>query len=97
MATLTDSPRSRRAPEPAVPPAMDYASHERTYRRFMHLLKWFVIHLALLLPALYFFIIAGQGVVGTLFLGLALAALGYGVISVPEAAKDLKQTFNPPR
>lgn len=89
---LTDSPRSRRAREPAVPPAMDYASHERTFRRFLHLLKWFVVHLALLIPALYFFIIAGQGVVGTVFLILAVVALGYGVISVPEAARDLGET-----
>jgi hypothetical protein len=95
MAALSGSSRSRRSPEAAIPPAMDYASHQRTFRRFIHLLKWFVVHLALLLPALYFLIVGGQPIIGTLFLILSAVALGYGIISTPEAARDIKQTFEP--
>lgn len=73
-----------------VASAVDYRSHQRQYGRFLHLIKWFVIHMALLLPALYFFLIGGQAVTGTAFLVLALVALGYGIISTPGVGRDLE-------
>lgn len=93
MATLSDSPTRRASEVRDIPPAMDYVGHERTYRRFLHILRWFVIHMLLLLPALYFLVVGGQPLVGTMFLFLAAMALGWGVISTPEAARDLKQAF----
>lgn len=90
MAALGESRTSNLSGrEASIPPAMDYASHQRTFRRFIHLLKWFVVHMALLLPALYFFIIGGQAIAGTVFLILAVAALGYGIVTLAEATRDL--------
>ena len=43
---------------PAPPmPTMDYEAHNRTYNRFLNLGKWFIVHLLLLILALYFFLI----------------------------------------
>lgn len=81
--TTTDDVRTE-------PPAMDYGSHRRQYERFLHLTKWFLIHAALLAPALYFYIIAGQGLAGTVFLVLGLAALAYGIISTGGIGRDLE-------
>lgn len=94
MATLSDSPTRPAGEIRDIPPAMDYASHERTYRRFLHILRWVVAHMLLLLPALYFLVVGGQPLIGTMFLVLAIIALGWGVISTPEAARDLKQAFD---
>jgi hypothetical protein len=86
MDTRIDTP----SPEiEEVPPAMDYSSHQRQFYRFVHLMKWFVIHMAFLLPALYFYLIGGEPVVGTVFLALAVGALGYGILSTPSIARDL--------
>lgn len=63
---------------------MDFEHHVNTYNRFLHLTKWFVIHLAILIIALYFLVIAADGVGGALFLMLAIGALVYGVLSLPE-------------
>ena len=73
-----------------LPPAMDYASHERQYRRFLHLLKWFVVHVALLLGAVYSYLVASQPVAGTLFLVLGLAALGYGIVTTSGIRQDIE-------
>lgn len=75
--------------EASIPPAMDYASHQRTFLRFLHLLKWFVVHMALLLAALYFFIVGGQAIAGSVFLILAVVALGYGITTLAAATRDL--------
>lgn len=75
------------------PPAMDYRSHQRQYERFLHLTKWFVIHAVFLMPALYFFIIVGQGVAGTIFLLIALGTLAYGIISTGGIGKDIESAF----
>lgn len=93
MARRSVSPSQPTIEVREIPPAMDYVAHERTYRRFLHVARWFVIHMLLLLPALYFLIVGGQPLVGTIFLVLAIIALGWGVISTPEAARDLKQAF----
>jgi hypothetical protein len=74
-------------------PQMDYPSHQRQYRRFMHLVTWFAIHMALLLPALYFFIIAAQPLVGAILLALGIGALIYGILSIPQVTRDLAVAF----
>jgi hypothetical protein len=71
-----------------IPPAMDYASHVRQFHRFIHLVKWFVVHMAFLLAALYFFLIGGQPIIGTVLLAIAVGALGYGILSTPQIARD---------
>lgn len=63
---------------------MDFQHHVNTYNRFLHLTKWFVIHMAILAVALYFLIIEANGVGGSLFLVLAVGALVYGILSLPE-------------
>lgn len=76
-----------------VPPAMDYASHRRQYRRFLHLTKWFVIHALIMLPALYFFLVGNQPLVGGILLAAAIAALGYGIVSTAGIKKDVEETI----
>ena len=72
------------------PPMLDYAAHKRQYNRFVHLLKWFIIHFALLLPALYFYIIAGDAMTGTVLLVLALGAFVYGILSIGSIRHDVE-------
>jgi len=73
-----------------TPPVREFASHQRQYDRFLHLAKWFVVHLGLLLFALYLLIIAGQAVAGSVLLALAIGALGYGIFSTPQVAHDVE-------
>ena len=73
-----------------VPPMRAFASHQRQFDRFLHLTRWFAIHMLLLLLALYCFIVAGATVAGSLFLALSLAALGYGIYSTPQVARDVE-------
>lgn len=51
-----------------IPPAMDYAQHEGTYRAFLQFLKYSIAALALVVLALYCFIEGHQPVLGTLLL-----------------------------
>ncbi|HVB89055.1 MAG TPA: aa3-type cytochrome c oxidase subunit IV [Beijerinckiaceae bacterium] len=37
-------------------PDMDYAEHERTYRRFLTVAKWAVIHIVVLLILMAYFL-----------------------------------------
>lgn len=65
-----------------IPPAMDYAQHEGTYRGFLQMTKYTVAALLLVVLALYSFIEAGQPIIGTLLLlaipvgAVVLAVLG---------------------
>jgi hypothetical protein len=65
-----------------IPPAMDYAQHEGTYRGFLQLTKYTIAALIVVVLALYCFIEAGQPVIGTLLLlaipvgAVVLAVLG---------------------
>ena len=51
-----------------IPPAMDYAQHQATWHAVTGLVKWSIVALLIICVALYFFIEAGQPVVGTLLL-----------------------------
>ena len=68
--------------------------HRATYERFLHLVKWFVIHMAVLLPALYFFIVAGQPAVGATLVALAVGLLAYGIITTRAITRDLGAAFS---
>lgn len=62
-----------------IPPAMDYAQHEGTYRGFLRLTRYTIAALLLVVLALYCFIEAGQPVIGTLLL-LAIPAGAVGLV-----------------
>lgn len=62
-----------------IPPAMDYAQHEGTYRGFLQLTKYGIIATAILVVALYCFIEAGQPVLGWLLV-LAIPVLAIAQI-----------------
>jgi hypothetical protein len=81
----------------AVPPAIDYASHERQFRRLVHLVKWFCIHALILLAALYFFLVVGQAITGVILLVIALGMFGYGIVSTPQIARDLGRAMTQAR
>lgn len=76
-----------------LPPAMDYDSHRRQYRRFLHLTKWFVIHALILLPSLYFFLVGNQPLTGGILLAAAIVALGYGIVSTSGIKEDVEETI----
>jgi hypothetical protein len=76
------------------PPRRDYRSHKRQFDRFLHLTKWFIIHAALLLPALYFYVVAGEGIAGTAFLLLGLIALAYGVLTTGGIGRDVEAAID---
>jgi hypothetical protein len=60
-----------------LPPAMDYAMHERTYEGFIAFVKWAIIDVAFLLVALYCFIIADQPVLGLLLLAMTIVGVPF--------------------
>jgi hypothetical protein len=65
-----------------IPPAMDYAQHESTYRGFLQLTKYTVAALLLVVLALYCFIVAGQPILGALLLlAIPVGAVGLVVMS----------------
>ena len=74
-------------PAPAIP-TMDYEAHTRTYNRFLNMLKWFIVHMLLLMPALYFFIIGGNSIAGSVLLFLAIGVLIYGLLRNPSVRHD---------
>src|SRR3954467_10503962 len=71
------------SPTPQVA-SMRFREHVNTYNGFLHLLKWFVLHICVLVVALYFFIIQANAGAGGVLLALSIGALVYGIISVPE-------------
>jgi hypothetical protein len=92
------------SPDPAIQPPplsggqMDYPAHIQTYNGFMNLLKWFTIHMALLLVGLYFMIIANGPWTGGFFVLVAIAALVFGLMRNPNLNQDVQSaaTGGPP-
>ena len=72
-------------------PSMDYVSHTRTYNRFLNLVKWFIVHMLLLILALYSFIIAGNSIAGLVLLFLAIGVLIYGLLHNPRVRHDAER------
>jgi hypothetical protein len=81
---------------PAAVPSMDYASHIGTYNRFLNLLKWFIVHMFFLAPALYFMIVAGNSIAGSILLLLAVVVLVYGLMRNPNVREDIDQAMSVP-
>jgi len=84
-----------KSPDPAIEAATpetverDYPIHVYTYNLFLNLLKWFIVHIALLLIGLYFLVMVGSPGVGALFIALAVAALIYGMARNPKVQDDI--------
>lgn len=66
--------------------AAEFRAHARTYYGFLHLVRWFVVHIGLLLIAIYGFMI-GQGAVALVLVALAVAALTLGIMTTNSDAK----------
>lgn len=64
----------------------DYRDHARTYYAFLHLLRWIVAHLFIVLAAVYCFGVANQPLLGTAILILAFAVAIFGIVTTPSAA-----------
>lgn len=60
-----------------LPPEMDYAQHEATWRGFVMFVKWAIISMGFLVVSLYCFIEAHQPVLGLVLL-LAVPVLFAG-------------------
>jgi hypothetical protein len=88
-----------RSPDPLMPidevaessPDMDYQTHVRTFNAVISAAKWFIIHVFILLAALYFFAIANQPVVGTLGILCSIALLVFGLLRRPSIRADIKK------
>lgn len=76
-------------PSVASPPQMDYPAHVATYNRFLNMVKWFMIHMCFLIPALYFFIIQGSAGVGFTLLAIGIAVLIWGLLHNPKVDRDV--------
>lgn len=83
------------SPDPLVPideessPEMDFPAHVRTFNSVLAAAKWFIIHLFIILIALYFFAIASQPVVGTFLILCSVALLIYGMLHRPSVRADI--------
>ena len=69
--------------------AMDMADHLRTYNGFLSLTKWFIIHIAVVLLALYCLLIAHNTGLGIFFFFISAALLIYGITRRPAVRQDL--------
>jgi hypothetical protein len=63
-----------------LPPAMDYAQHEATYRGFLAFVKWTIVNLAFVVLALYAFIEAHNAIVGVVLLILSVIVPIAGIV-----------------
>lgn len=66
--------------------AAEFRAHARTYYGFLHLIRWFVAHIGLLLIAIYGYMI-GQGAIATFLVGLAIVALALGIATTNRDAR----------
>jgi len=68
--------------------ALDYLPHEKTYATFLHVTKWFVVHLAFDLVGLYFMVIEHNLVAGLAFIVLGTIVLVAGNLMAPAVARN---------
>jgi len=77
-----------------------YASRRRTYRGFLHMTRWFVIHAALILFGLLLFRFQEGASGGFIFIAAGVAALAYGMgttaRAVAKPARDSHAEEQPP-
>ena len=68
---------------------MEFQAHIRTFNAMLSVAGWFIIHLAILLASLYFFIIADQPIVGTFGIFCAILLLIYGGLRRSSVRADV--------
>jgi hypothetical protein len=95
---MSDYAASPRSPDPLLPeeeslPEMDYPAHVRTFNSVLSVIKWFVIHVFILLIALYFFAIANEPEVGTFLILCSVALLIYGLLRRPSIRADIEKAI----
>lgn len=79
---VVDDPRLTEPEKGSSPDAQQvYAEHERTYRGFVTLSVWFVIHVFLILAGIYFVTLGESPYLGGFFWLLALILMGYGILN----------------
>lgn len=66
----------------------EYHHHEETYYGFLHLAKWFIGHVILLVLALYFVVMQHALAFGIFLVLIALVVLGVGIATAPRAAHE---------
>jgi len=64
-----------------------YGTHQRTYHRFLHLLKWFTFHVAVIIAGLYFLIVDPAPVLGFALILVGVVVLGYGIARTDVVAQ----------
>jgi hypothetical protein len=62
-----------------------YASRDRTFHGFVHVVAWFAIHAMLVLVGLYFFGVQDMATFGLFLIAAGIVALGYGAATTPRA------------
>ena len=96
---MSDYAASPHSPDPLVPideerlPEMDFPAHVRTFNSVLSVIKWFVIHVFILLIAVYFFAIANQPGVGTFLILCSLGLLLYGLLRRPSIRADIEKAI----
>ena len=82
------------SPDPVFPidhgsPEIDDDAHVRTLNAFMSIGRWFVVHLFILLAALYFVIVGGQPGIGLARVLLSIGLLVYRMLRPPSSRADV--------
>lgn len=68
---------------------VDYPAHVRTFNSVVSVAKWFMIHVAILLVALYFIGFGNAPAAGFLLVGFSIALLVYGLLRRPSIRADV--------
>jgi hypothetical protein len=85
------------SPDPTIPieegemPSDEYAAHVRTFHAFLSVTRWFVIHLFIILVALYFGAIADRPAVAGALVLVSIGLLIYGFLRRPSIRADLRK------
>jgi Bacterial aa3 type cytochrome c oxidase subunit IV len=70
-------------------PNVDYPAHVRTFNSVLSAAKWFIIHVFIVLAALYFLGIAHDPVTAVVLLLCSVALLIYGLLRRPSIRADV--------
>jgi aa3 type cytochrome c oxidase subunit IV len=70
-------------------PNVDYPAHVRTFNAVMSTAKWFLVHVFILLVALYFLAIAHDPVTAVVLFLCSIALLIYGLLQRPSIRADV--------
>lgn len=82
-------------------PDADLLFHEKTFHGFLHLLRWILLGLFLLLAGLYFGVMRGATAISWLLIAIAIAVLCFGILSTASASdrsiRRARNKLEPPR